>query len=263
MFSSQPARFLLGFSVCSRSARLLPSCPSPFSDPRASLRARAARCARHEISSESSADSPDSRCHPATDTGSRTGDSHAAGESDALGDSHGSGDSESYEGLDSDGSVADLSAIIDAITRTHITDDAVIVISDDDDDSNDDDSAVIEVCEDERMVLKQIPDTVETKAVNQTAERAVLGKELLSYTHERTAFSASGLRGALAECSTVDVPATVGCEDDGVSSGCDGDRGEPSDCAEVAVREGGAGTVSDSDSDGDYVPLCRRLALKQ
>ena len=158
----QPAR--VWFTVCMLylgvrclfCALLAYRCPAPnrprSSDPRVFSLSRTAGSARHEISSESSADSPDSRCHRAACAGSKTGDSHAsgvphaAGESDALGDSHASGDSESYEGLDSDGSVADLSAIIDAITRTYISDDAVIVTSDDG--SHGDDADLIEVYED-------------------------------------------------------------------------------------------------------------------
>ena len=96
--------------------------------------------------------------------------------------------------------------------------------------------------------MEQISDTAETRETELTAERVVLGKELLIDAHERTALYTSGLRGVLVEGSAVDVPFVVGGDDGGVVMGLVA-TGESYGYAEVVVCKGGAGTVSDSGND--------------
>ena len=224
-----------------------------FSDrPAAVQGSQSAARRRHDISPESPG-AP--RLGPSGDGGGASDDS-----------------SDSREGLDSDGSVADLSAIIDAITRTHIADDAVIVISDDDSD----DSDVLEVSGRELSSRSGVTDPAELQTAGGAGPEScsrddVSGKaRCLSDAGGKADSCGSDTRRTLtrdagaAEARTVaTAPPAVGQSGRTVSPGWGGDGQGAAGASEGAASTPDAGVESgaDSDSDAEYVPLFRRLAL--
>ena len=164
--------------------------------------------------------------------------------------------------------MADLSAIIDAITRTHIADDAVIVISDDDDD-------VLEVSAGERSGRERESSTSASRTNGQAAGPPVRGSQKacsLSEVNGRTAHgrglpSASDTPGTRARCDAggvvTRVLSTVDFRDAAESTGCPGGGRHSPEFGEWSASAASDRAASDSDSDVEYVPLCRRLALKQ
>ena len=163
--------------------------------------------------------------------------------------------------------MADLSAIIDAITRTHIADDAVIVISDDDDD-------VLEVSAGERSGRERESSTAASRTNGQAAGLPVrssqkvcsLSKVNGRITHGSGLPSASDTPGTRARCDAgvvTRVPSTVDFRDAAESPGCPGGGRHSPEFGEGSASADSDRAASDSDSDVEYVPLCRRLALKQ
>ncbi|XP_043227306.1 flap endonuclease GEN homolog 1-like [Amphibalanus amphitrite] len=222
---------------------------TPNPDPSTAPRRRAAG-ARHAMSPES----------PDLPRRGRAGDSPASTDSDDS--------SRPSEELDSDGSIADLSAIIDAITRTHIADDAVIVISDDDDD-------VLEVSECVPTSQSRARDPAELGTANRVEPEAssigdISGKAAPSLNDPRCRLTSNG-------SAVVSRISKTACPTSGPGGGRaerrfrDGQSSNASSegvlspaspvSSTVSPSVANTETVSDSDSDTEYVPLFRRLAL--